>query len=77
MIRKLALMTLLAASCQFAFADQAFDDNLAKAKKGDAAAQLSTASAYLYGRGVEANYETAKSWFQNLLKEEMRKHSST
>lgn len=63
MIRKLTLVTLLATTCQFAFADQTFDDNLVKAKKGDAVAQLATGAAYLYGRGVEANQETAKSWF--------------
>lgn len=64
MIRKLALATVLATTCQFAFADQAFDTNLAKAKKGDAAAQSATAAAYLYGRGVEADFAAAKTWFQ-------------
>lgn len=63
MIRKLALVTLLTATCQFAFADQTFDNNLAKAKKGDAAAQLAVGGAYLYGQGVAANYDTARSWF--------------
>jgi TPR repeat protein len=63
MIRKLGLIALLAATCQFAFADQTFDDNMAKAKKGDAAAQSAVAAAYLYGRGVDSNYETAHSWF--------------
>lgn len=63
MIRQLSMVIFLAATCQFALADQAFDDNLKKATKGDIAAQRNTAASYHYGRGVTQDYEKARGWF--------------
>ena len=63
MIRKLSMIIVLAATCQFALADQIFDDNLKKANAGNVAAEVSVATSYHYGRGTAQDYEKARSWF--------------
>jgi TPR repeat protein len=63
MTRKLLLIATLITFCQLSLADPAFDSALAKAKKGDAVAQLTVATAYLHGQGVIKNDGKAHSWF--------------
>ena len=63
MVRKLSMIAVLTATCQFALADKVFDDALAKAKKGDAAAQYTVGASYQYGNnGAQQDYAQAKDW---------------
>lgn len=63
MIRKLGLIVLLSAACQYALADQAFDDNMKKANAGDLVAQNNVAKSYQYGIGAQQDYDKARDWF--------------
>ena len=40
-----------------------FEEWLEKAKTGDAVAQRTVGDMYLYGRGVEADYDQAIEWY--------------
>ena len=40
-----------------------FEEWLEKAKAGDAVAQRTVGDMYLYGRGVEADYNQATEWY--------------
>ena len=63
MIRKLGMIALLTTACQFALADKVFDDALAKAKKGDPAAQYTVGESYQYGNnGAKQDFAQAKDW---------------
>lgn len=62
MIRKLALIFFLVIVGQFSLADQAFDEEMAKAQVGDAEAQYAIGLVYAKGEGVKQDYKLAAVW---------------
>lgn len=64
LIMKSALIVLLLiATSQFAFADQMFDDVLARAESGNTAAQYNLGLLYEKGQGVSQDHEKSVSWY--------------
>jgi TPR repeat protein len=64
MIRKISLIILLLTACQFALADKAFDDLLAKANEGDVLSQTAVGDAFSGGQGVTQDYFLAFYWYK-------------
>ncbi len=63
MIRKISIFMILVAACQFALADKAMDDTMAKAKAGDVHAQYEVALGYYHGKVLPQDFKKAVTWY--------------